>query len=84
MARINNISFILILFSQVKFLFIVSSIIPQTNHKFCTEYTDSTLVGKLTNFDNIIPKPINCPLECITYIQSTSALGYNGPLGALG
>ena len=52
--------------------------------KLCNKYSDSNLVGKLTNLNEIIPKPINCPLDCITYIHSTSALGYNGPLGALG
>ncbi len=54
------------------------------SNTFCTQYTDSTLVGQLTGFNKVTPIPLNCPLGCELYLQATSALGFNGPLGSLG
>lgn len=46
--------------------------------------TSSSLTASLKNLENISPELNECPIDCNIYIQYNSALGFNGPIGALG
>lgn len=48
------------------------------------QITSSALVSKLHDLRNIKPELVKCPIDCRIYIEHSSALGYNGPIGALG
>ncbi|KAL9652238.1 hypothetical protein ABK040_011898 [Willaertia magna] len=51
--------------------------------KECVFKTSAKEVGGIS-LKNVKPRPVNCPLGCETYVQSSSCLGWNGPIGALG
>ena len=40
----------------------------------CTKYTSQTLVGAMSNYNGVTPKPKKCPFGCELYLLSTSAL----------
>nr|CAG4712750.1 unnamed protein product [Naegleria fowleri] len=51
----------------------------------CSRFSSQSLIAGLQgSYSGVSPYPLNCPLGCNLYILSSSALGYNGPLGSLG